>query len=145
MNNAKEAVGTSKAPLSPVDKVIEESNGHRPNFKVVTVTLTFDGFDPFIFEFDRQSSASVKKLKQDYFDLEEKDRLAKTQQYRVDCLSGLLRSRPKNIIDFPDTGDFRLDFIQFFSEEENSEMLDWLWTEHQAKVYPKEFTSRLFE
>ena len=141
MSEKTASVGTVESPLVSE----EQTNGHKSNFNVIKVSLTFEGFEPWKFEFSRQSSAEVKKIRQDYFDLKEEDRLAGTSEYRARSLASLLLKKPENVFEFPDTGDFKTDFFEYFTREENTDYIDWLWNEHQAKIYPKEFTSRLFE
>jgi hypothetical protein len=138
MVNEQEA-GTA----SPLEKVINETE--TLNFREIVVTLTFEGFDPWAFVFERQTSAEVKKIRQDYFDLKESERESKTKEYRLNTLSTILKKDPTGLPDYPFDGSMQDKFIQYFSRPENDEYLTWVWNEYQAKLYPKEFMSRLSE
>jgi hypothetical protein len=134
---------TGAGTASPLENVINEIE--TLDFREIVITLTFEGFLPWIFNFDRQTSAEVKRLRQHYYGLKDKEQEAATKQYRLDTLSSLLRKAPQNIPEYPQSESVKDNFIKFFSQEEYEDQLNWLWMEYQAKLYPKEFTSRLSE
>lgn len=128
---------------SPLEKVINEIE--TLDFREIVVSLTFEGFPSWLFTFIRQTSAEVKQIRQNYFDMKESERESKTKEYRLNTLALILKKDPEGLPDYPFDGSMQDKFKEYFSREENEEYLNWIWNEYQAKLYPKEFMSRLSE
>lgn len=114
-----------------------------PVFNVIKCTLTFEGFDPWEFKFQRQLSTEAKKAKEVFYGLKEEEQKEIVIAHRVEQLAMLLLERPENIPDFPDSGDFRKDFTKYFMEF--TDAMAWLWQQYQNKLYPKEIFSSVSE
>ncbi len=144
MPEINKAVGTIQSPL---EKVIDEStNGFKHNFKFVYVTLSFDDYGTMAFVFLRQQSDSIKEAKQQFYGLTQDQQKEKSTEFRINILADLLTERPHNVPDYPqDDINFKAEFINYFSQPDNEELLSWVWSEYQDKLYPKEITSRLTE
>lgn len=116
-----------------------------PDFRFISVLLTFEGYPPFRFKFRRQQSKEVKEAKQAFYDQTDEEQTSTLKSYRVGILSGLLEKRPTGIFGFPDTEDFIDAFKEFFNSEDNDDLLQWVWSQYQAKLYPKELLSSPLE
>jgi hypothetical protein len=114
-----------------------------PDFRFIRVTLTFDGYIPFKFEFKRQQSNEVKESKQAFYALTDDEQKANLKSYRVNILSSLLTKRPSNVQGWREIGDDQhaAEFIAFFDDPDNDELLQWVWSQYQEKLYPKELLS----
>lgn len=125
------------------DNAILELSKALPDFNIIPVTLTFDGYAPFKFRFKRQQSKDIVNAKQAYYDLNEAEQKEKLVPYRIQILSSLLVSRPKNMPNWPLTEDhnYKAEFNVFFGNEDNNELLSWIWSQYQEKLYPKELLS----
>lgn len=131
---------TKGADSSPLETVNQEELDLIPNFKVIPVTLTFEGYPPLKFQFRRQQSKEVKDAKQAFYALTEEEQDQTLHSYRVGILADLLEKRPVGVPDFPE-GDFKDAFKVYFNDPDNEEMLQWIWGQYQGKLYPKELLS----
>jgi hypothetical protein len=116
-----------------------------PDFRIIPVTLTFDGYPPLKFKFRRQQSQEVKDARQAYYALPDDEQKEKLHSYRVNILSQILEAPPTGVPNFPVDGDSKANFIAYFNDPDNEEILQWIWSIYQEKLYPKELLSSALE
>lgn len=143
MPEAKTTEGTVESPLEKA--INQDKNGFVPSFKIITVSLTFSDWGSMILKFLRQASEDVKRQKQELYDLKDDAPIAQVAEFRTNILAGLLQEEPVNMPDWPADKDigFKQKFADYFSDPDNHELLGWIWSEYQEKLYPKELMSRL--
>jgi hypothetical protein len=116
-----------------------------PDFRFIPVTLTFDGYPPFKFEFKRQQSKDVKEARQAFYALTEDEQTAQLKSYRINVLSSIITGTPVGVQGYPENDDFRAAFSEYFTDPDNEELLQWIWSQYQEKLYPKELLSSPLE
>jgi len=119
---------TDTTPVNPIK-----------DFNIITVSLTFEDYEPMQFKFRRALTQELKEQKQVFYGLNDAEQAQGRTAYRVGILSGVLLETPKNVPNYEDEGlDVDGAFRQYFSKPENTELLDWIYTIYQGKLYPKE-------
>jgi hypothetical protein len=133
------------------EKQLKEG-GEVKNFSVIAFSLTFTEFGKFGFEFNRTLSKELKNRRREYYGLKQEEREAQEDEFRFTMLSNVLRSRPTGleIIGYPVLDEksnnektMKEDFLEFFKRPENEDLLDYVWTIYQERLYPNELMSNL--
>lgn len=116
------------------------------DYRHIRITLTFDGSLPIEVILRRQMGKELKAQREQFFGMPEEEQKDKLGQFRAEMLSKLIDGEPEGIVDFPkEGGSLQERVYEFFSKEENEELLTWIWGQYQIKLYPKEFMSSLSE
>lgn len=138
---------TEGADSSPLEKALDQDVIDVPDFRFIYVTLTFDGFIPFKFKFKRQQSKEVKAQRQQFYDLPDEMQKDQSFAYRASILSQILLETPQNIPNWPLMEGEALEAVaySYFTDENNEELVQWIWSQYQEKLYPKELLSSPLE
>jgi hypothetical protein len=123
-----------------IPEIHESGAASVPDFNTVIVTQTYEDYDPWIFKFRRQLNEDLKKLKQEFYSLVQAEQNEKQHEMRVIMLGSLLREAPTGIPGYLDTGDVPADFVRYFED-----IINWVWSVYQRKLYPKEVIATPFE
>lgn len=124
-------------------------NGHSPDFSTITVTQTYEGYEPWIFKFRRQLSKEQKKSKQEFYDLTKEEQDAQQHSYRVTMMASLLKETPTGIPGYGNgsngPGIQQSQYFKYFISEDMEDVHDFIFNVYQSKLYPKEILSAPLE
>lgn len=109
------------------------------DFNTINVTLTFEDYEPMRFKFRRALTKELAEKKQLFYGLTDEEQAEGRSAYRVEILAACLIETPENVPNYEHEGlDIDGAFRQYFSKAENVELLNWIYTVYQGKLYPKE-------
>lgn len=110
-------------------------------FRQILVTLTFGDLPQMRFLFRRKLNAEEEASKQEFFNLDADTQDQQRIAWRTQHLAKLLEAAPENVPNFPsaeEVGSLEAAFNEFFHDKENEDLLTYIYTIYQNKLYPKE-------
>lgn len=133
--------------MSKDTSAVNEAATPKRDFNDIVVTLTFEDFGMMTFVFARMLSKELREEKQAFLDKTAEEQKTAQTPYRIKLLAGLLKQDPIGVPNYGSeasdviAGDKETQFVHYFSKPENEDLLDWVYTIYQNKLYPKELFS----
>jgi hypothetical protein len=140
MNDA--AAAEMKDPGSVVN---DPEVNYKSTYKVLCIQLTYPDCPTMFWWFRRQLGKELRKAREEFVSLSEEEQEQQIVSYRIKMMSNLAYHYPENVDDFPNTGKLAKDFLKFFEDEDNRDLLSFIWGGYQKQLYPKEIMSNPFE
>lgn len=119
------------------EKELSSNSNNLLDFNVIKVELTYEDFPTFLFKFRRQLSKELVKFKDDFYGLTPTEQLERQEAQRAEMLSKLYVEHSNfPALDIEKTPEEA--FFEYFVNPENLDILTYIWTIYQRKLYPKE-------
>lgn len=113
------------------------------DFSTITVTQTYSGYSPFVFNFHRIFKKETRDARQHYFGLTQEEKREQETSHRTFVLASQLKAVPTGLdeIGYVDSGNIAKDFQEFITSLGDEDFINSLYIEWQDKAYPKELLS----